>query len=238
MRLPIVLVAACFVALQAYAADAGDESRLREVLAQLNVQRSPEDLAPAPIPGFLEIVRGLQVLYVSSDGAMLIDGEILSIPTETNLTERTRAGLRRQRLNEIPLDERIVLPAVPPKRAAIVVFADTNCPYCLKLHAESDRLRERGIEIQYLFYPRSGPDSTSFRQAVSVWCAADRVAALGTVLAGGTPPAADCGNPVMRHYRLARDLDLKGTPAILTADGKVSYGVLSADEILGTAGQP
>jgi len=238
MKLSTVLFAACFVALRTHAAGPGDESRLREVLVQLDVHQSPGELAPAPIPGFLEIVRGLQVLYVSTDGAMLIDGEILSVATETNLTERTRARLRREMLGRIPLAERILLPAVGPKRAEIVVFADTNCPYCLKLHAASDQLRERGIEIQYLFYPRSGPDSVSFSQAVSVWCAADRVAALGTALAGGSLPARDCGNPVMRHYQLARDLDLKGTPAILTADGRISYGVSSADEILGIAGGP
>jgi thiol:disulfide interchange protein DsbC len=238
LRLPRILVAACLVLWHAAGADPGDEARLLDVLAQLDVRRSPEQLAPAPIPGFLEIVRGLQVLYVSADGRMLIDGDILSVATETNLTERTRSVQRHRMLDEIPRGERIVLPAVAPKRAEIVVFADTNCPYCLKLHAESSRLRERGIEIQYLFYPRSGPGSASFGQAVSVWCAADRVAALGAVLAGGSLPAADCPNPVMRHYQLALELDLKGTPAILTADGGISYGVPGVDELLGVAAQP
>jgi thiol:disulfide interchange protein DsbC len=52
------------------------------------------------------------------------------------------------------------------------------------------------------------------------------------VLGGTTLPPADCDNPVRAHYALAEALDLKGTPAIVTEDGRVHYGVVSAGEIL------
>lgn len=212
-----------------------DSVQLQAVLDQLNVSVAPESLSPAPIPGFLEIVRGLEVLYVSADGAMLIDGDILSVTNEINLTERSRAAVRLKLIAGIPLDERIIVPAQNAK-TEIIVFADTDCPYCTKLHEQSRQFAEQGIEIHYLLYPRSGPASESFAQAVSVWCSGNRLAALDSVLHGASLSAANCSNPVMTHYELARALDLRGTPAIVTTDGSVRYGVPSADEIIAAAG--
>jgi thiol:disulfide interchange protein DsbC len=224
-----------FVLLPAIAVgmEASDEpAALNTVLEQLNVATSPGELRPAPIPGFLEVVRGGQILYVSRDGRLLIDGDILSVTAEVNLTERRRAAVRRALIAAVPREQRIVVPAVEPIRARIVVFADTNCPYCLELHEQGADFAQHGIEVHYLFYPRSGPSGESFPQAVAVWCAPDRIAALGAVLGGATLPAADCDHPVMSHYELARQLDLKGTPAIVTADGDIRYGVVSAEQIL------
>jgi len=214
------------------AQDAGDAARLLTVLRQLNVHAVPAELPPAPIPGFVEIVRGLQVLYVSMDGKLLINGDILSVDGETNLTERRRGAIRNELIAAIPAKQRIVVPAQGAVRSRIVVFVDTDCPYCLRLHGQQQQFARRGVEIQYLFYPRSGPSSDSFAQAVSVWCAEDRLAALDDALAGRRLPPSDCPNPVMRHYETARSLQLEGTPAIIGADGQVRYGALSVDQAL------
>jgi len=218
-------------------AEAQRNADLRGVLSQLGVSAPPESLAPAPLPGFLQVVRGVEVLYISVDGALLIDGDILDVAGEVNLTERSRAAIRRDLLASVPADERIVMPA-GEARGSIVVFTDTSCPYCRRLHEKSAEFAARGIEIQYLLYPRPGPGSESFAQAVAVWCSPDRLSALGAALGGATLPSRDCDNPVMRHYELARRLDLKGTPAIVAADGSVSYGIPGSDEVATLAGPP
>jgi thiol:disulfide interchange protein DsbC len=232
MKICTFLLSVCLVTAALSAELSPNRTRLLEVLAQLGVETPVEDLAPAPIPGFLEVVRGTQVLYVADDGGMLIDGDILSIETETNLTEKARARVRRDLMARIPADERIVVPAAGEVRARVAVFADTNCPYCFRLHRDADEYARRGIEIQYLLYPRAGKEGDTWSQAEAVWCAPDRLAALESVLAGGTLPAPDCDNPVEAHYELAMALGLKGTPAIVTESGRVHYGVLTANEIL------
>lgn len=130
--------------------------------------------------------------------------------------------------------ETIAIPATVPSVTQVTVFTDTSCPYCARLHNHREALLRQGIDIRYIFYPRSGPGSASFRQAVAVWCADDRVAALGLALNGSTLPEADCDNPIAQHYALARELELLGTPAVVTADGTVRYGLVSARSILGT----
>ncbi|MCW8926971.1 MAG: DsbC family protein, partial [Xanthomonadales bacterium] len=198
---------------------------LQLVLDQLQIKASVDDLKPAPIEGFKEVVRGLQVLYVADDGSLLIKGDVLSISGESNLTELRRAEIRRGLLADIPLDQRLVSPVLGQRRGVITVFVDTNCTYCMKLHHQAAELARQGIEVQYLFYPRSGQAGESFAQAVSVWCSADRLAALGAVMNGKELPVTECSNPVKGHYQLARQLELRGTPAIIYADGEVSYGV-------------
>jgi thiol:disulfide interchange protein DsbC len=144
-------------------------------------------------------------------------------------TEAPSATSRLALLATVPPESRIVIPAAGQKLAQVVVFTDTDCPYCMKLHDMRDAIAQRGIEIQYLFYPRSGPGGDSYAQAVAVWCSADRVAALEKVLHGETLPATHCDNPVDAHYELAQKLNLRGTPAIVTPEGAVGYGVPGHD---------
>lgn len=230
MRLtPFVLM---FVLTLAAATSRAVEPGLVNVLERLGVDRDAEHLQPAPIPGFLEVRRGMQVLYVAADGGLVIHGDILSITTETNLTEKRRGEMRRELLDRVPDDETVIVRPSLPAVARITVFTDVDCPYCLALHRRQDELLQQGIEIRYLFYPRSGPASTSFEQAVAVWCSDDRLAALGEALRGTKLPGGHCTNPVRRHYELARKLELKGTPAIIAADGSVQHGAYSPDDIL------
>jgi len=129
--------------------------------------------------------------------------------------------------------ETITIPATRQPIAQVTVFTDTSCPFCARLHDRRESLLNEGIEIRYVFYPRSGPGSASFRQAVSVWCSEDRLSALDLALHGETLPEADCDNPIAQHYAVARQLELLGTPAVITSDGVVRYGVVSAQSILG-----
>jgi thiol:disulfide interchange protein DsbC len=204
---------------------------LAAVLERLGVDPNA-DLRPAPVPGFVEVTRGMQVLYVAADGGLVINGDILSIATETNLTEKRRGSIRRDLLDRVAEDETLVARPQVPTLARIIVFTDVDCPYCLALHRRHEELLQQGIEIRYFFYPRSGPESASFEQAVAVWCSSDRLAALGESLRGAGLPDADCDNPVQRHYELAKALELKGTPAVIAADGTVKYGLYSPQDIL------
>jgi thiol:disulfide interchange protein DsbC len=209
-----------------------DAAALQASLELLDVAAPADDLAEAPIEGFYEIVSGTQVLYLSHDGETLIDGDIVSMSQETNLTERRRARIRADLVATIGRADRIEAAAAAPERARITVFVDTNCPYCSRLHRNGDELAARGIVVDYVFYPRGGPDSASFADAVSVWCADAPLEALGRALGDGVTESRVCPNPVQRQYEIARALELRGTPAIVLPDGAVLYGARDVDEIV------
>ena len=96
-----------------------------------------------------------------------------------------------------------------------------------------------GIAVRYLFFPRSGPNTPSFHKAEQVWCAADRQDALTQAKLGASGYEGDrgCTNPVMQHLRLAAQMGLRGTPAIVLPDGEVVPGYQTPAELLRVLGQ-
>jgi len=111
------------------------------------------------------------------------------------------------------------------------VFTDIDCGYCRKLHADMDKYNAQGIRVRYLFYPRAGLRSESYRKAVSVWCADDRKAAMTAAKTGRPLPARSCVNPVADQYNLGRQLGVRGTPALVLEDGEIIPGYVPPDKL-------
>ena len=83
---------------------------------------------------------------------------------------------------------------------------------------------DEGIRIRYVFFPRAGVDSKSYKEAVSVWCADDRQQAMTDAKAGKTIAEKSCDNPVRSHMELGELLGINGTPAIVLENGDLVPG--------------
>ena len=113
----------------------------------------------------------------------------------------------------------------------VFVFTDIDCGYCRKLHSEIDQYMAEGITIQYLFFPRAGKGSESYKKAVSVWCSDDRNAALTAAKKGNKPEEKTCPNPVDAHMKLGTEFEARGTPMIVTEKGTIYPGYLPAKQL-------
>ena len=220
-----------------FAASAG-EPEMKQVKANL-VSAFPELSAATvklgPVSGMYEIEFGAKVFYTTSDGKYLFMGDLVDIGTHTNLTEARRATIRMQLLDEVGEQNMIVMGPANPKRT-LTVFTDVDCGYCAKFHLEVPTLNKQGVKVRYLFYPRTGLHSESYKRAVAVWCAADRVKTIGVAKAGGKLDMKTCTNPVEKHYRLGERLDVNGTPTIFLDDGKTIPGYVPAPRLLSMLG--
>ncbi|MCX7557919.1 thioredoxin fold domain-containing protein, partial [Xanthomonadaceae bacterium JHOS43] len=92
------------------------------------------------------------------------------------------------------------------EKYAVTVFTDIDCGYCRRLHQEIPQYNERGITIEYLFFPRAGVGSESYDKAVSMWCADDRQKAMDAAKAGRDVPAKTCDSPVAHDYELGQKI--------------------------------
>jgi thiol:disulfide interchange protein DsbC len=211
------------------------ESLDKDQLAALLPGVAVDHIANSPISGIYEIAVGSNVAYVSDDGRYLLQGELFDLDSSENLTERSRSRMRVDLLANVDPDSAIVFgPDTREAKHRIVVFTDIDCGYCRKLHQEIQQIMDLGIEVQYLFFPRSGPGTQSWSTAGNVWCADDRNQALTIAKAGGDVPARKCENtPVQAHYDLGQRVGVRGTPAIYSESGVQLGGYLPAEALLG-----
>ena len=208
------------------------EARARAVLRDLNPQIRVESIKAAPIPGFREVIATGQVVYVSDDGKYLFQGGLMDIAKRKDMAEAAMAKLRVDILKTLPVEDRIVFsPAGKPKHT-VVVLTDIECGYCRKFHTDIAEYTKRGIEVEYLAFPRAGLASADYRNMVSVWCAPDRRKALTDAKDGRAVPSRTCKTPVDMQYRAGQRMGLTGTPMILNANGEMIGGYLAPDALL------
>jgi thiol:disulfide interchange protein DsbC len=192
----------------------------------------PDDVHASPIPGMFEVMRGTDSAYVTGDGKYAITGDLFDLASNTNLTEARRRDARLKMLAAVP-ESQMVIFGPRDARHTITVFTDVDCQYCRKLHSQIAEYNRLGIRVRYLFYPRSGPNTDSWTKAVEVWCSPDRNDALTRAKRGEALSTKPCANsPVARHYELGEEFDVRGTPAIVMANGDMLPGYMPPQEML------
>ncbi len=187
-----------------------------------------EDISDAPIPGLYEVAVGANVAYVTKDGKFIIRGDIYDAETSANVSEETRARARVSMLQSVDPASMIVFkPASGEVKHTVTIFTDIDCGYCRQFHREIDKVTALGIEVHYLFYPRTGPNTESWTKADQVWCAANHNSALTRAKLGGEiPEGAACATPVESHYELGQRIGVRGTPAVFSEAGELLGGYL------------
>jgi thiol:disulfide interchange protein DsbC len=208
-----------------------DEALVRATVTKVLPDMEIAAVSAAPFAGFSEVVVQGRVFYVSNDGKYLIHGNLLDVERNENLTRVSEGAQRRDELSKVGPDRRIIFAAAEPKHR-ITVFTDVECGFCRKLHEQVADYNKAGISIEYIFFPRSGPGSEGFEQAVAVWCADDRRAAMTRAKSGTVLAHVNCKNPIAADYALGQRVGVDGTPAIFAENGVQIGGYLPPAEML------
>src|SRR5271170_5960177 len=192
-----------------------------------------DDLRPSPLPGIYEFVQGAEVSYLTADGKYFIDGNLYDMKSRENLTEELRTHARVALINAVPESQMLIFSPANPKYT-LTVFTDVDCQYCRKLHREIAELNRLGVRVRYMFFPRTGPGTESWRKAEVVWCSADRNEALTRAKTGAQlDMSKTCdATPVAREYALGQSIGVRGTPAIVTENGDYIAGYMEPRELL------
>jgi thiol:disulfide interchange protein DsbC len=218
-------------------ADGGDQAADPRIalLKLLPAGSKLEDLRPSPIPGMYEFMQGVEVSYMTADGKYFLDGNVYDMSSRANLTEQRRTQARLALLNAAPESQMLIFGPKNPQYT-ITVFTDIDCPYCRKMHSEMAELNRMGVRVRYMFYPRSGPNTESWKKAEAVWCSADRNDALTRAKNGAqlnmTVNKSCDATPVARDYALGQSIGVRGTPAIITENGDYIGGYAAPRDLL------
>jgi thiol:disulfide interchange protein DsbC len=226
-KLILIIIALGLVNATAVAAGTPDVRKLQAALGGTK----PESVNPTPMPGLYEVVVDGQLFYLSGDGRFVIQGDVLDLTTNQNITEQRRSDMRVKAVAAVGKENMVVFSPDKPAKHAITVFTDIDCGYCRKLHREIAAYNDQGIEVRYLMFPRAGIPSESYDKAVSVWCADDRNDALTRAKQGESIAKKSCPNPVKEQYELGQALGVRGTPSIILDNGQMLPGYVPADRL-------
>ncbi len=232
MKLPVIAALALFaISPLLQAADSGDATVARAAVQKLITSNKIDAFEKSPVPGYYQAVVGSQLLYVSADGRYVLQGTLYDANAKIDLTAQRLARVNIARLDAYPASKRISFAPKSKPKYKVTVFTDIDCGYCRKMHSHIDEYNARGIQVDYLFFPRSGPGTPSFAKAVSVWCAKDQKQAFTAAKAGANPDPLQCDNPVAEEYQLGISVGVDGTPSVFADDGSKIGGYLTPDQL-------
>ncbi|BFI95254.1 MAG: DsbC family protein [Rhodanobacter sp.] len=217
--------------------DAAALKVVQQALAKLASGVNVDVVNRAPLPGFYQVIASGHMVYVSTDGKYLLNGDLVDLGTKQSLNDAAWAAFRKAELAKLPATAHIEYAPANPKYR-ITVFTDVTCPYCRVLHEHMAELNKAGVAVDYLAWPRAGVTDAAghpteaYEAMVSAWCAADPRAALDGEFAGRAPKPAHCANPVRQEFDLGVRLGVSGTPAIITSSGRMIGGYLTPAQLL------
>jgi len=230
IRFTLILCTPLAISLMAgspvFAAQDAELEAVREKIHSTFEHIDPENVNKSAVDGWYTVHKGSVVAYISADGRYLLQGDMIDLDNQVNLSERTRNSARREVMSSLTDDQTIVFSPAEVKHR-VTIFTDVDCTYCRKLHNQIDEYLAAGIEVRYLLYPRNGPASKAWTTSENVWCARDRNAALTAAKQGREFESQKCdASTVSDHYILGQDIGLTGTPAIVFDDGTLVSGYL------------
>jgi thiol:disulfide interchange protein DsbC len=200
--------------------------KVRDTVSERFAEIDPQEIFESPIEGWYTIRKGAIIAYISADGRYLLQGDMIDLQDNSNLTEQARNDARVVMLSAVP-DEDLIIFSPDKVQHSVSIFTDIDCTFCRRLHAQIDDYMDQGIEIRYFLYPRNGPTSPSWAKAENVWCADDRNEALTLAKLDKEYPTHTCDSSIVsNHYLIGQDVGLRGTPAIVLVDGTLFSGYL------------
>lgn len=196
-----------------------------------------KDVKMSPVKGLweVEITQGDKnfVVYMDFSKKYLVEGRFTPIEQVGE-----SAPLKKIDLKKIPLDNAIVLGS-PTAAKKVIIFDDPDCPYCSKLHEEVKKILAKRKDIA--FYVKMYPlaiHPEAYEKSKSIVCSKNPKL-LDDVFAGKPLPKAECETKELdNNIKLAEELGIRGTPAIILPDGRLFPGYAPADTITGLIDNP
>ena len=194
-----------------------------------------ESIIESDFPGIFKVYYGdIQPIYVLPNTEYIILGDIFSLKGDRpeSETEKDKGRLRLKILAELDQDSFIKFKSNNEK-SVLTVFTDVECTYCRKFHSEIDEYLENGVSINYLAFPRTGVDSSSYEKMVAAWCSNEKKESITNLKNDIDIELNSCENPVENHFEIGKRIGVTGTPAIITQTGLLLPGYIPANELIG-----
>jgi thiol:disulfide interchange protein DsbC len=207
-------------------------SILKDMIPDANIL----GVTQGPVKGLWEVMiqaggrKG--IVYIDYSKKNFFSGAIIDLKEKKNLTQESYDQLNRVDVSKIPLGDALVLGDKNAKYK-VVVFSDPDCPYCGKLHTEIKKVVEKRKDIAFFIklFPLPMHKDAGWK-AKSIVCNKS-MQLLEDNFDGKQIPKAECDTKAIEdNTKLAGELGITGTPALVLPDGRVLSGYREADALI------
>jgi thiol:disulfide interchange protein DsbC len=207
-------------------------SILKDMIPDANIL----GVTQGPVKGLWEVLLQANgrkgIVYIDYSKKNFSRGAIINIKDKKNLTQESYDQLNKVDISKIPLGDALVLGDKDAKYK-VVVFSDPDCPYCSKLHAEIKKVVEKRKDIAFFIklFPLPMHKDSGWK-AKSIICNKS-MQLLEDNFEGKQIPKAECDTKVIEdNTKLAGELGITGTPALVLPDGLIVSGYREADTLI------
>ena len=207
-------------------------SILKNVIPDANIL----GVSQGPVKGLWEVLlqagghKG--IVYIDYSKKNFFSGAIINIEEKKNLTQESFDQSNKADVSKIPFGGYF---GSGDKNAKykVVVFSDPDCPYCAKLHAEIKKVVEKRKDIAFFIklFPLPMHKDSEWK-AKSIVCK-NSMQLLDDNFEGKPIQKTECDTKVIEeNKKLAGELGISGTPALVLPDGRIVSGYREADALI------
>ena len=221
-----IALALAFASLGAIAQEATIRKNLTERLPKLP---PIDEISKTPMEGLYEVrVNQSEIFYTDAQGNFLIQGNLIDVRAQEDLTEKRQAKLTEIDFKDLPIKDAFTIVRGNGKRK-VAVFEDPNCGYCKRF--ERDLTKIDNVTVHVFLYPILSQDSVD--KSRNIWCAKDKGKAfLDWMVKDVTPAAANCDTAALaRNLEFGKKNRITGTPTLIFANGTRVPGAIGADRV-------
>jgi thiol:disulfide interchange protein DsbC len=199
-----------------------DVATVQRVLPGVQVK----SIRQVPLQGGLYEVIDDQgnAFHLDGAGAIGFQCDLFDVATRKNLTQESVARFNAVDFSRLPLELAITWVKGDGRRK-IAVFADPDCPFCVRLEQEFETMDD--VTVHTFLYPIATLHPQAVERSRRIWCASDRDAAwrAWALQQVDAPPAPEgCQSPVDEIARVAAQFGVNATPTLVFPSGRVVNG--------------
>ena len=149
-----IALALALASLGAFAQEATIRKNLTERLPKLP---PIDEISKTPMEGLYEVrVNQSEIFYTDAQGNFLIQGNLIDVRAQEDLTEKRQAKLTEIDFKDLPIKDAFTIVRGNGKRK-VAVFEDPNCGYCKRF--ERDLTKIDNVTVHVFLYPILSQDS-------------------------------------------------------------------------------
>lgn len=212
-----------------------DVNKALSILKPIFPKLTENNINKSAINNFYEVLiedPQYTIIYISKDGNFIINGDIINTNNMSTLSAITLNNVKKNLINSIKEEDKIIFKA-DKQKYVINVFTDIDCPYCIMLHSDLEKINNFGISIKYLAYPIEDFHPKAHKKMEKIWCAKDKKQAMHNYKTKKQIiNINDCKNPVAQQLIIGKKLGINGTPYIFLEDGSHIVGYPGVEILL------